>query len=204
MEDILAIVFVLATVAVIVLSIRWIQRKRAEIKEREYREMQEQIEATRKWRLAQREKSLKSAVSNTPKAVEKPLHQESPSDLAYMREHNLITAKQHRDALAAQKPSFAPSATQSVNQYQDNFMSDVAMGMVINSLLSSTHDSQSGTVTEDRKTGRVDVQVKESSWGFDDSDSRKSVSSSMDTSSSWSSSDSSSSSSSDSGPSSDW
>jgi hypothetical protein len=166
--------------------------------------MQEQIEATRKWRLAQREKSVKNAVINTPKAVEKPLHQESPSDLAYMREHNMITAKQHRDALAAQKPSYAPSATQSVNQYQDNFMSDVAMGMVINSLLSSTHDSQSGTVTEDRNTGRVDVQVKESSWGFDDSDSRKSVSSSMDTSSSWSSSDSSSSSSSDSGPSSDW
>jgi hypothetical protein len=205
MEDILAIVFVLVAVALVVLSVRWFQRKTTERKEREYREMQEQIEATRKWRETQREKSLKHAVSNTPKAVEKPLYQESPSDLAYMREHNLITAKQHRDALAAQsKPSYAPSATQSVNQYQDNFMSDVAMGMVINSLMSSTHNSQSGTVTEDRNTGRVDVQVKESSWGFDDSDSRKSVSSSMDTSSSWSSSDSSSSSSSDSGPSSDW
>jgi hypothetical protein len=177
---------------VIVLSIRWIQRKRAEIKEREYREMQEQIEATRKWRESQYKKA---------KAV--PYANESPSDLAYMRESNLITAKEHRAALTAQsntKPSFAPSATQSINQYQDNFMSDVAMGMVINSLLSSTHDSQSGTVTEDRNTGRVDVQVKESSWGFEDSDSRKSVSSSMDTSSSWSSSSSSDSSE----PSSDW
>lgn len=100
------------------------------------------------------------------------------------------------------RATYAPSPTQSVNSYNDNFMSDVAMGMVINSLLNSNHSSQSGTVTEDRATGAVSVNVKESSWGFDDSDSRKSISSSMDTSSSWSSSDSSSSS--DSGPSSDW
>jgi hypothetical protein len=100
--------------------------------------------------------------------------------------------------------SYAPSPTQSVNSYQDNFMSDMATAMVINTLLASGHDSQSGFVTENRSTGKVDVKVNESSWGFDDSDSRKSISSSMDTSSSWSSSDSSSSSSSDSGPSSDW
>jgi hypothetical protein len=50
-----------------------------------------------------------------------------------------------------------------------------------------------------------DVPKKDtSSWGFDDSDSRKSISSSMDTSSSWSSSSSDSFSSSDGGPSSDW
>jgi hypothetical protein len=52
-----------------------------------------------------------------------------------------------------------------------------------------------------------DTPVKDTSpsWGFDDSDSRKSISSSMDTSSSWSSSSSDSFSSSDSsGPSSDW
>lgn len=133
-------------------------------------------EATRKWREAQRDK----AVKNTP----------PPRTL------NTVGS-----GVNVGKSTYAPSPTQSVNQYQDNFLSDVAMGMVINSLLNSTHDSQSGTVTENRDTGRVDVKVNESSWGFDDSDSRKSISSSMDTSSS---SDSWSSSSSDSGPSSDW
>lgn len=199
MENLLAIALVLVVVGVVVGLIRVVQRRTAERKEREYREMQEQIEATRKWREAQRAKA---------KAVEKPLHEESVSDLAYMRENNLITAKEHRLALATKntppKPTYAPSATQSVNQYQDNFISDVVAGMAINALLSSTHSSQSGTVTEDRDTGAVRVDVKESSWGFDDSDSRKSASSSFsssDSSSSWSSS---SSSSSDSGPSSDW
>lgn len=102
--------------------------------------------------------------------------------------------------------SYASSPTQSVQSYQDNFMSDIATAMVINTLLASGHDSHSGTVTEDRDTGRVDIKVKESSWGFDDSDSRKSISSSMDTSSSYSSDSSSSSydSGSSSGPSSDW
>lgn len=179
MEDILAIVFVLAIVAAVVACIRFVQRKTAERKEREYREMQEQIEATRKWREAQRAK----AVKNTP----------PPKTI------NAVGS-----GVNVGKTTYAPSPTQSINQYQDNFMSDVAMGMVINSLLNSTHSSQSGTVTEDRDTGAVRVDVKESSWGFDDSDSRKSASSSFsssDSSSSWSSS---SSSSSDSGPSSDW
>ena len=99
------------------------------------------------------------------------------------------------------RATYVPSPTQSVNSHDDNFLSDVAMGMVINSLLNSKHDSQSGVVTENRDTGSVSVKVSESSWGFEDSDSRKSISSSMDTSSS---SDSYSSSSSDSGPSSDW
>lgn len=154
---------------------------------REEQAHQAAIEATRKWR-----ESLKT------KAVEKPLHKESPSDLAYMRESNMITASQHRMALAAQntppKPSYAPSPTQSVSTYQDNFISDVVAGMAINALLSNVHKSGGSDPIDFPKEERsVGVKQSETSWGFDDSDSRKSISSSMDTSSS-----------SDSGPSSDW
>lgn len=69
----------------------------------------------------------------------------------------------------------------------DGFTDGLLVGMMVNALSDViTHKSESSS---------------SSSWGLDDSDSRKSISSSMDTSS-WSSSDSSSSS--DSGPSSDW
>lgn len=70
----------------------------------------------------------------------------------------------------------------------DGFTDGLFVGMMVNALVDTiTHKSESSS---------------KSSWGLDDSDSRKSISDSMDTSSSWSSSDSSSSS--DSGPSSDW
>ena len=90
------------------------------------------------------------------------------------------------------------SQTQSVSSYQDNFLSDVVTAVAINSLLSNTHKSAGSDYPKEERS--VGVSKSESSWGFDDSDSRKSISSSMDTSSSWSSSSSSDSS----GPSSDW
>lgn len=161
----------------IVKVIKLVQKREFLKQELAARELELHREATRKWRESAREKTLSVASSNTP-----PKRQ--------------VTAT----------PTYAPSPTQSVNQYQDNFMSDMATAMVINSLLSSTHEAQSGHVTEDRDTGKVEVKV-EKSWGFDDSDSRKSASdsfSSKESSSSWFSSSDSSSSSSDSGPSSDW
>jgi len=95
------------------------------------------------------------------------------------------------------KQSFAPSPTQSVQSHDDS--SNFIANMLIMDALTRHHNEPTIRVS--------DTPVKDTSpsWGFDDSDSRKSISSSMDTSSSWSSSSSDSFSSSDSsGPSSDW
>lgn len=81
------------------------------------------------------------------------------------------------------------STTRSDNS-DDGFLTGMLMGTVLNQVL---HNSSSPS---------VGVTTNESSWGLDDSDSRKSISSSM--SDSYSSSSSDSWSSSDSGPSSDW
>lgn len=87
----------------------------------------------------------------------------------------------------------------------DGFLTGMLTGYALNTIMSGNgHSSLSDSDSSERSVG---VSSRESSWGFDDSDSRKSISDSM--SSSWSSSDSSSSSSdswssSDSGPSSDW
>jgi hypothetical protein len=107
------------------------------------------------------------------------------------------------------KPSYAPSTTQSIRNYEtttssSDTLSDLAnLAIIANTVHHWNDNSRSEPAREERSVG---VSKTESSWGFDDSDSRKSVSSSMDTSSSWSSSSSSDSysSSSDSGPSSDW
>lgn len=98
-------------------------------------------------------------------------------------------------------PAPAPSvSTTSSSSSDDGFLTGMLVGAVIDNLM---HSSSSPSPVEERSVG---VSKSESSWGFDDSDSRKSISDSM--SSSWGSSDSSSSSdswsSSDSGPSSDW
>lgn len=106
------------------------------------------------------------------------------------------------------KPSYAPSPTQSMESYQASrsMLDDVADVAMIASVIHHWNDKPHHTNTDNpidfpREERSVGVSKSESSWGFDDSDSRKSISSSMDTSSS---SDSYSSSSSDSGPSSDW
>jgi hypothetical protein len=98
------------------------------------------------------------------------------------------------------------SSTSRVESSDNSFVNGMLTQMLIDTTIESiTHgvDRDTGK-TYDREIERsVGVSKSESSWGFDDSDSRKSISDSMDTSSSWSSS-SSDFGSSDSGPSSDW
>jgi hypothetical protein len=181
MEDILAIVVVLATVGLIYGLFKYIGNKQKAHREKIERQQRESEEYFAKLRAKSREAAMKKTLSTPPPT---PKVSAAPST-----------------------PMYAPSPTQSMIDHNDNFLSDVAMGMVINSLLNSNHNSQSGVVTEDRQTGSVSVKVNESSWGFDDSDSRKSVSDTFSSSSSSSSSDSWSSSSSDSfssSASSDW
>lgn len=109
-----------------------------------------------------------------------------------IRTEGIANAIANTKAVPAAKPSYAPSPTQSVSSYQDTSLGDIALGMALNNVMNTQVNHPSPT-----------VKSSESSWGFDDSDSRKSASSSFsssDSSSSWSSSDSGSSS----GPSSDW
>ena len=106
----------------------------------------------------------------------------------------LRTSLQSTPAVAPIKKSYsAPATTAPVTSSDDGFVTGMLTGMLLDDALKAvTHKSEPS----------VGVSKSESSWGFDDDDSRKSVSSSM--SDSWSSSSSDSWSSSDSGPSSDW
>lgn len=95
-----------------------------------------------------------------------------------------------------------PSRSYTTSDSSDDggFLTGMLVGATLNTIMSGS--GRSSEATEERSVG---VSKSESSWGFDDADSRSSISSSMDTSSSWGSSSSSDSwSSSDSGPSSDW
>lgn len=117
-------------------------------------------------------------------------------------------AKQPAPAIKAKKPEPISKTYASMNTKKasttttapvsdDNFFEGIVTGMVVNSLIDSiTHKSEPSYSSSKSESS--------SSWGLDDSDSRKSISDSMDTSSSWSSSSSSDFGSSDSGPSSDW
>lgn len=126
------------------------------------------------------------------------------------------TMKKYASALGA-APKVAPpppkktettytstTSTRRTDDSDDGFVTGMLTGMLLDSAINSfKHGTDPDTgVTYDREVERsVGVNKSESSWGFDDSDSRKSISDSM--SSSWSSS-SSDFGSSDSGPSSDW
>jgi len=111
----------------------------------------------------------------------------------------------------APSPSYAPSPTQSV-QSSRSVLDDVADIAMIANTVRHWNDNKPHTTNTDnpidfpKEERSAGVSKTESSWGFDDSDSRKSVSDTFSSSWSSSSSDSSSSwsSSSDSGPSSDW
>jgi hypothetical protein len=186
MENILAVVAILALVGFfwffLSKMIEW-RRQKAEAEEKRQQVIAEHLlEVARQSRARAREirtASMTNAVANTAKVPE-------PA-----------------------KPSYAPSTTQSIRNYDtttssSDTLSDLAnLAIIANTLHHWNDNSRSEPVREERSVG---VSKTESSWGFDDSDSRKSISSSMDTSSSWSSSSSSDSysSSSDSGPSSDW
>jgi hypothetical protein len=180
MEDILAIIAVLAGVTLVTLAVRWFLRRSAEKAAMQAKERERQIEQTRIWRESMRAKSLASAVKNTSSVP--PRGKE--------------TTKKYTPTYST---SNATSTTTTTTSNDDGFLTGMLTGMLIDSAIDSF---KHGT---DRDTGEVFNKVVErstsqSSWGFDD-DSRKSASSSFsssDSSSSWSSS------SSDSGPSSDW
>lgn len=205
MEDILAIVVVLATIGVIAYTVSKIIAHRREQAEAEAhrKELMDRLNAA-----ATRDRERMLA-----KVTQKPLHEESESDLAYMREHNLITAAEASAALR-KKRTFVkreePTPVAVATTSDSNLLSDLANIAIIANTVNHWNDNAAHRVEHSPEPERsVGVTTKESSWGFDDSDSRKSISSSMDTSSSWSSSSSSSSSSyssssDSSSPSSDW
>lgn len=163
MEDILAIAFVLVTVFVVYQLAVVLHKRHLASKERD--RLAREAEAEYILEQSRRQRELRKKI----------------------RQEQTLAAVANTKAVPPKSPSFVPSPTQSVNNYQDDTLSDVLLGVALNQVINSVSHSPS-------------VKSSESSWGFDDSDSRKSASSSFsssDSSSSWSSS-------SDSGPSSDW
>lgn len=177
MEDILAIILVLAGVALSILAAKriyayihkricdHIQQKR----DAERAETERQIEATRKWRESLRSKTVATAVSNKPPAKKVPSADKVPT-----------------------------TTTTTYTTADDSFLSDVATMLVLNAALKN--DSAQASVNYN--TNEVRITTSNDITSSDDSYTKPSwsswSSSSSDSSSSWSSS------SSDSGPSSDW
>lgn len=163
--------------------------------QRREKERQEQLQA----RLDQIRETHREALRKTRAVNSQPISKPTAHAAFVGNTDKMVTDKP--------KPSYAPSPTQSVKS-DDGFFDGVVTGYMVNSLLNSTHKSGGDNPIDFPSERSVGVSKSESSWGFDDADSRKSISDSMDTSSSYSSSSSSSSdswsSSSDSGPSSDW
>ena len=183
MEDILAIVVVLATVGLIYALFKYIDKKQKakreqlEAKQREADEYLKNLRAKRKE--AAQQNTLSRVVASTSSVP--PRGKETTV-------------------------SYAPSPTQEVQSYNSrSLLDDVADVAMIANTIRHWNDNERRTESEPvREERSVGISKSESSWGFDDSDSRKSVS---DTFGSSSSSDSWSSSSSDSfssSASSDW
>lgn len=179
MEDILAVVVVLALVVAFTFGlkaiIRGIAEKKAEAKRK-------QEESDKYW-AAQREKAKERA-------------------FARMESAPLETPPKKRTFVKREEPAPSTSysyAPQPVVQSTRSVLDDIAdVAMIANTVRHWNDNSHSEPAREERSVG---VSKSESSWGFDDSDSRKSISDTFSSSSS--SSDSWSSSSSDS-VSSDW
>lgn len=173
MENILAVVVVLALVVAFTFGLKAIIRGIAEKKAEQKRKQEE----SDKYWAEQREKAkerafarLESSTLNTP-----------PKKRTFVKREEPVT------------PVYSAPV-----QQQSNLLSDIAdVAMIAHTVRHWNDNNHSEPVREERSVG---VTKSESSWGFDDSDSRKSVSDtfSSSSSSSWSSS------SSDSGPSSDW
>jgi hypothetical protein len=178
MEDILAVVVVLALVVAFTFGLKAIIRGIAEKKAEQKRK---QEESDKFWE-AERARTKKIAQERT---------------LARMASTNTPPTKKRE--FVKREETYTPVVQSSSRSLLDD-AADIAL--IANTIHHWNDNSRSEPVREERSVG---VSKSESSWGFDDSDSRKSASESL-SSSSWSSSDSSSSwsSSSDSGPSSDW
>lgn len=171
MENILAVVVVLALVVAFTFGLKAIIRGIAEKKAEQKRKQEE----SDKYWAEQREKAKERAFARLESAT-------------------LNTPPKKRTFIKREEP--APSV--SYSQPTRSVLDDVAdIAMIAHTVRHWNDNNHSEPVREERSVG---VTKSESSWGFDDSDSRKSVSDtfSSSSSSSWSSS------SSDSGPSSDW
>jgi hypothetical protein len=167
MEDIIAILLVIAVLIGVGLTGRslWRMHKRHKRwkEEEAVAEQKRQIEATRKWRESRYQKQV------------------VPSNSIAIQSGGNIS-------VGISKPSYVPSATQSVQSYNTSTLDDIANLAILANTIHHWNDN--------KKVETTTTSSSSSSWGFDDDDSRKSASSSFSSSDS--------SSSSDSGPSSDW
>lgn len=182
MEDIIALVLVVGVFALFVWGVVALIKR---VKREKELEVERKIAAEKYWNDL-RTNSVRAKVSdsmneyvstlNTTPSIKTP----KPKKTETVRNYDTMT-----------------TTTRTSDSSDDGFLTGALVGYAVNSLLHSTESK-----SEERSVG---VSSRESSWGFDDSDSRKSISSSMDWGSSSDSSSSSDSwSSSDSGPSSDW
>lgn len=179
MEDILAIIAVLALVVAFSFGLRAFLRYRDEQKAEHQRK---QEESDKFWE-AERARTKKLAQERTLARMSTP---PPPKQLDV-----------YASGVGVGRSTYAPQPVQS-----SSLLSDIADVAMIANTVRHWNDNRPHVTNTDnpidfpKEERSVGVSKSESSWGFDDSDSRKSISDSMDTSSSWSSSDS--------GPSSDW
>lgn len=151
MEDILALIIVLAGVASVILAVRFAWRKvvdaRNKKREEELAEQQRQIEATRKWRESMYKKMQTEAVSNTKKVPPKKSSSANTTTVSYANDSN------------------------------DN-LTDLATMLVLNAALH--HGSAQASVDYVTDSVRVTTSddIKPSSWSSSSSDSSSSWSSS--------------------------
>lgn len=187
METTLAIALILAGVALAIFVSyriwRYIANRIEDHRAAEQAELDRQILATRKWREERAEQRKKADEARK-----------------YFASKNAPSVPPRGKETTV---TYAPSPTQSVKS-DDGFVNGMLTGMLVDNLLNSIPHKSGGSSPIDfpKEERSPSVSKTESSWGFDDADSRKSASSSFsssDSGSSWSSSDSSSSS-----PSSDW
>lgn len=193
MEDILAVVIVLALVIAFTFGLKAIIRGIAEKKAEEKRKQEESekywADQRKKAKERNYERLMESATLNTPT---KKLFTPTDTGVKVGQQLNPIGSGVGRS-------TYTSEPVQSTRSVLDD-VADIAM--IANTVRHWNDNNHSEPAREERSVG---VTKSESSWGFDDSDSRKSVSDTFSSSWSSSSSDSSSSwSSSDSGPSSDW
>lgn len=190
MDDILAVVLFFSVCCITALFIRNMlktHKLKVELAEIERKEAEARASASRAH-------SLANAIANAPPRKKR----------TFVKREESTVPPRGKEMTA----TYVPSPTQSVQS--SNILSDIADAAMIAHTIHHWNDNKPHSSNTDnpidfpKEERSVGVSKSETSWGFDDSDSRKSISSSMDTSSSWSSSSSDSSSSDSSGPSSDW
>lgn len=182
MEDIIALVLVVGVFAAFAWGVR-IFRKRMQMEKQ--RKEQQRIASEKYW---EDERNKRVAKVNAQRIDQRNM--ESYVSALGKAKNNTPPKPQTRTYTSSTSTTSTTPVSRSSDD--DGFLTGMLTGYALNAL---THKSESSSSSSGSSSS--------SSWGFDDADSRKSISSSM--SDSWSSSSSSDSwSSSDSGPSSDW